>query len=447
MIHLYNYREKNIAIDPNSGSIHLLDNLSYDILSLGRNFKQNLKTLYYKYSKEDINSAVKEIEVLIEKNQLFSKDIIKTTHLNFSSKKNIKAMCLHVSHDCNLRCEYCFASQGDFQGSREVMDFETGKKAFDYLIKKSNGRKNLEVDFFGGEPLMNFDIVKKLVYYGRSLEKKHDKNFRYTLTTNCLLLDDKINSFLNKHMDNVVLSIDGRKSTNDLMRKTINNKGSYDLILPKIKRFIEQRGSKAYYVRGTFTRNTMDFSKDILHLAKEGFYSLSMEPVVAEKKYSYAFTKKDIDVINGEYEKLVDIMLDEKEVDFNFFHFNLDLKNSPCAIKKASGCGAGSEYISITPFGDIYPCHQFVGNEKFKLGNLNDGITNKALIDEFSNLSVYNKKECEKCFAKYYCSGGCHANAWNENNDLKKPYSIGCELEKRRVELAIYYSIKKMEVQ
>ncbi len=446
MIHLYSYKGKNIAIDINSGAIHLLDELSYDLLSLGREFEEKKHCLYEKYPSSEIDLAISELNSLIEKDLLYSNDVIKVLHSNFPKKKTLKAMCLHVCHDCNLRCEYCFASQGDFQGSREMMSLETGKKALEFLAKNSDKRRNLEVDFFGGEPLMNFDVVKELVFYARELEKKYDKNFRLTLTTNCLLLNDEVNAFLNEHISNVVLSIDGRKETNDRMRKAINGSGSYEIIIKKIKKFIESRGDKSYYVRGTFTRKNLDFSKDIIHLAKQDFYSLSMEPVVAERDKDYSIKYEDLPFIKKEYENLIDSMLEDDTIpEFNFFHFNIDLENPPCAIKRASGCGAGTEYISVTPKGEIYPCHQFVGNDKFIMGNLFTGISRENIVDMFSGLSVYDKKECNECFAKYFCSGGCHANAWNENQNLKVPYELGCELERKRLELAIYYKIKKME--
>ncbi len=328
-----------------------------------------------------------------------------------------------------------------------MMSLDTAKKSIDFLIKMSGNRHNLEVDFFGGEPLMNFDVVKQTVAYARGLEKEHNKRFRFTLTTNGMLLTNKVSDFLNLEMDNVVLSIDGRKKTNDFMRKTINDKGSYDHIMPKFKKFVKNRGDKSYYVRGTFTKFNLDFSEDVKHLADEGFKSISVEPVVSEPGLPYTIEEKHLEKILNEYEKLADSLENKYNTNgsYHFFHFDINLKKSPCAIKQASGCGAGAEYVSVTPSGDIYPCHQFVGNEDFIIGTLKDGITRDDIVSDFAQVSVFTKEECKKCWNKYYCSGGCHANAYNFNNDIRIPYDIACSMQKKRVELAIYLAIKKME--
>jgi uncharacterized protein len=360
-------------------------------------------------------------------------------------KPVIKAMCLNMTHDCNLRCEYCFASQGTYNGEKAFLSFETGKKAFDYLVKNSGNRKNLEVDFFGGEPLMNFDVIKKLVDYGRSLEKEYNKHFRFTITTNGVLLDEEKMDYINENMDNVVLSIDGRKETNDRMRKTINKKGSYDLIVDNYKRFISKRGSKDYFARGTYTSNNLDFSEDVKHMRELGFDKISVEPVVAKDEEKYALKKEHVDILKKEYEKLAEYYIESyksKDRRFQFFHFNIELEGGPCIYKRSIGCGAGTEYVAVTPSGDLYPCHQFVGNEEFIIGNVEEGITNRALADKFKNVSVNDKPACRDCWAKYFCSGGCHANAYNFNKDFTVPYDVGCELEKKRIECAIYLKAK-----
>ncbi len=448
MIHKYKYKDLYILLDINSRAVHVINEIVYDILDYEKDFitaKENLKT---KYKEEELDKAIAEIQKLIDAGMLFAKDKIFAINSRFNKVPLIKAMCLHVAHDCNLKCEYCFASQGDFQGSKEMMSLDVAKKSMDFLVKMSGKRRNLEVDFFGGEPLMNFDVVKKTVAYARGLEKKHNKNFRFTLTTNGMLLSDDVAEFLNKEMDNVVLSIDGRRETNDLMRKTTNDKGSYDYIMPKFKKFVENRGNKSYYVRGTFTKFNLDFSEDVKHLADEGFKSISVEPVVSEPGLPYTIEEKHLDKILKEYEKLAD-SLESKyngNDEYHFFHFDVNLKKSPCAIKQASGCGAGAEYVSVTPSGEIYPCHQFVGNTDFIIGNLEEGIIRGDIVSDFAKVSVFTKQDCKECWNKYYCSGGCHANAYNFNNDISIPYDIACSMQKKRVELAIYLAIKKMEV-
>lgn len=438
-IHKYELNEKKIVLDVNSGSVHVIDEIVWDILDYYQEKDENdiVGILSEKHKKEGIKNAISEIRELINNDLLFSKeeDEIK----GYQGGEVIKAMCLHVAHDCNLRCEYCFASQGDFEGDRLLMSLETGKKALDFLVEKSGNRKNLEVDFFGGEPLMNFNVVKDLVEYGEKLEKIHNKNFRFTITTNGVLLNDEIMDYINQKMDNVVLSLDGRKEINDKMRPTKTKEGSYDIIEPKYLELIKLRGDKSYYVRGTFTKNNLDFSKDVLYLRKRGFDSVSVEPVVAKPEESYAIGKEDLGKVLEEYENLSReyLKLKKKGDRFEFFHFMIDLDQGPCFIKRASGCGAGVEYVAVTPEGDLYPCHQFVGDENFKLGNISTGIEKTDKVSEFREANVYTKEDCSDCWAKFYCSGGCHANAYNFNKDLKKPYSVECEMEKKRIECAI----------
>ncbi|MEG0441420.1 MAG: thioether cross-link-forming SCIFF peptide maturase, partial [Oscillospiraceae bacterium] len=348
----------------------------------------------------------------------------------------IKALCLHVSHDCNLRCRYCFASTGDFgTGHRLTMDFETAKRAIDFVIEKSGSRRNIEVDFFGGEPLMAMDTVKKTVAYARSIEEEHGKCFRFTITTNGVLLDDENIAYINKEMSNAVLSLDGRPAVNDHMRKTINGKGSYDMIVPKFKQLVDGRGDKDYYLRGTFTHNNLDFAADVTHVASLGFRNISVEPVVSEPECSWALQDDDIPTILAEYEKLAEEL--KGRDDINFFHFNVDLAQGPCVIKRMRGCGAGCEYVAVTPEGDLYPCHQFVGNAEYKLGNVFEGTFDHALSDKFAELNIYTREDCKTCWARFYCSGGCSASNLLVNGDIKKPHHVGCELEKKRLECAI----------
>lgn len=439
-IHKFYLNGKYIVLDIASGSVHLVDEIVYklldDFLDLDRS--QLIEKYSKEFDSEKLEEAIEEIEYLINEDLLFSED--EHFKLPQYNKENIvKAMCLHVAHDCNLRCKYCFASQGDFKGDRSLMDYETGKKALDFLLKNSGNRKNLEVDFFGGEPLMNFDLVKKLVKYGREEEKKYNKHFRFTITTNGMLLNEEIEDFINENMDNVVLSIDGRKSINDEMRPTINDKGSYDIIVPKFQELISKRGDKDYFIRGTFTNENLDFSKDLKDFYDSGFKKTSIEPVVTDEKEPYAIREEHLDKILNEYEKMSKdyIELRKKDKDFSFFHFIIDLSQGPCIVKRTVGCGAGSEYVAVTPQGEIYPCHQFVGEKEFLLGDVDRGIVNTELRDTFKNSNVYTKEDCPTCWARYYCSGGCHANAYYSNNDLSKPYKVGCEMEKKRIECAI----------
>lgn len=442
MIHQYKNNGYNIVMDVNSGSVHCVDDAVYDVVEI---YDKEDKSKVYdllkdKYSKEDIDEAVAEVEELISEELLFTEDVYKQYIMDFKKRKTVvKALCLHIAHDCNLACKYCFAEEGEYHGRRALMSFEVGKKALDFLIANSGNRVNLEVDFFGGEPLMNFDVVKQLVEYGRSKEKEFNKNFRFTLTTNGVLLDDDIMEFANKEMSNVVMSLDGRKEINDLMRPSRNGKGSYDIIVPKFQKFAKSRQGKDYYVRGTFTRNNLDFSEDVLHFADLGFDQISIEPVVAAPEDPYSLREEDVPRICEEYDKLAAEFVKRKKEGrgFNFFHFMIDLEQGPCVAKRLSGCGSGTEYLAVTPWGDLYPCHQFVGEEKFLLGNVDEGITNTAIRDEFKLCNVYAKEKCRDCFARFYCSGGCAANSYKFHNSITDAYDIGCDLERKRVECAI----------
>lgn len=442
MIYQYKNNGYNIVLDVNSGSVHVVDDVVYDVIPL---FEEKRKEEIYddlkdRYNEEEIKEAIEEVEELKKEEMLFTEDVYKDYVLDFKKRKTVvKALCLHIAHDCNLACKYCFAEEGEYHGRRALMSFEVGKKALDFLIENSGNRRNLEVDFFGGEPLMNWEVVKQLVEYGRSKEKEHNKNFRFTLTTNGVLLNDEIMEFLNKEMSNVVLSLDGRKEVNDMMRPFRNGKGSYDMIVPKFQKFAQKRGQKDYYIRGTFTRNNLDFSKDVIEFADLGFKQMSIEPVVASEEESYAIQKEDIPKICEEYDKLAKEYIKRKKEGrgFEFFHFMIDLEQGPCVAKRLSGCGSGTEYLAVTPWGDLYPCHQFVGEEEFLLGNVEEGITNINMRDEFKLCNVYAKEKCKDCFARFYCSGGCAANSYKFHHSITDAYDIGCELERKRVECAI----------
>ncbi len=445
MIHVFKIDDMYGAIDTNSGLVHIIDEIVYDLLK-DEAFRADdkIKSVSLKYGQDITSEAIEEIKYMIDNKMLFTED----SDFENKIKPAVKAMCLNVAHDCNLKCEYCFASQGNFKGERNLMSFEVGKKAFDYLVKSSGKRVNLEVDFFGGEPLMNFDTVKKLVDYGRSLEKKHNKKFRFTITTNGVLLDDEKIDYINENMSNVVLSIDGRKSVNDNMRKTVNNKGSYDIIVNNFKNLIEKRGDKDYFARGTYTAYNLDFAEDVKHMRELGFEKISVEPVVAKPEEPYALLDEHVEQLKKEYEKLAKMYIEayhDKNKRFQFFHFNIELDGGPCIYKRSIGCGAGTEYIAVTPEGDFYPCHQFVGDKKFVIGNVEEGIINEAVVDMFRNVSVNEKPKCKECWAKYYCSGGCHANAYNFNKNFKEPYEVGCELEKKRIECSIMIKAKIQE--
>ncbi len=443
MIHQYKNNGYNIVLDVNSGSVHVVDDCVYDIISEfeKHSLEECLDMFEDRYPESDIKEAYREICELKEAGQLFTEDVYEPYIDSFKDRPTVvKALCLHIAHDCNLACRYCFAEEGEYHGRRALMSFEVGKKALDFLVANSGNRRNLEVDFFGGEPTMNFDVVKQLVAYGRSLEKEHNKNFRFTLTTNGILLDDDILEFANKEMSNIVLSIDGRKEVNDLMRPTRNGHGSsYDIIMPKFKKVAESRNQTNYYVRGTFTHNNLDFSKDVLHLADEGFEQISVEPVVAQPTDDYAIREEDIPFLLEQYDQLAKELVKRKKEGrgFNFFHFMIDLNGGPCVAKRLSGCGSGCEYLAVTPWGDLYPCHQFVGNEDFLMGNVDEGITRTDIRDMFKNSNVYSKEKCKKCFAKFYCSGGCAANSYNFHGNINDAYDVGCELQRKRIECAI----------
>ena len=440
MIHKYQYRDQYIVLDINSGAIHVVNDIVYDILDYykEKSSQEILELLSDKYSKEDLLEAMEDIQYLIDNGMLYTDDSQVTLDMLEGRGAVIKAMCLHVAHDCNMTCKYCFGDKGAFDGVRSLLSLETGKKAIDFLLEHSGTRRNLEIDFFGGEPLMNFEVVKELVAYGREAEKSYNKNIRFTITTNGLLLDEAKGDYINENMDNVILSIDGRPSVNDNMRRTTNDKGTYDIITKNYLNFVEKRKG-TYYVRGTFTRENLDFSEDVKHLVDKGFKNVSVEPVVTDPSFSYALQEEDKEALFKEYDKLTDLYLKYAEdgKKFEFFHFNVDLNQGPCVVKRVSGCGAGTEYVAVSPEGDIYPCHQFVGNPDFKLGNLYDDHFENNKYDEFNKAHIYNKEKCRECWAKFYCSGGCHANAYHMNHDIRKPYELGCELEKKRIECAI----------
>lgn len=443
MIHRYKNNGYNIVLDVNSGSVHVVDELVYDAIGLldeGKDNTQIAEELKGTYKEEDIQTALQEIQELKDQDMLFTEDIYRNAIEHFKERQTVvKALCLHIAHDCNLACRYCFAEEGEYHGRRALMTYEVGKQALDFLIANSGNRKNLEVDFFGGEPLMNWKVIKDLVAYGREQEKLHQKKFRFTLTTNGVLLDDEMMEFANREMDNVVLSIDGRKEVHDFMRPFRKGAGSYDLVVPKFLKFAESRGEKSYYARGTFTRHNLDFSKDVLHLADLGFDQISVEPVVADEKEEYALRWEDVPKICEEYDTLAKEMIKRRKEGkgFNFFHFMIDLTGGPCVYKRLSGCGSGTEYLAVTPWGDLYPCHQFVGEEKFLMGNVWDGVKRTDICENFKECNVYAKEKCQNCFAKFYCSGGCAANSYNFHGSINDVYDLGCELQRKRVECAI----------
>lgn len=474
MIHQYKNNGFNIVLDVNSGSIHVVDDIVFDMIALidgdklDSSFREVineddirassydevrdfLDPLKLKYSEDEIREAYDEIADLIKEDMLFSDDVYKDFVLDFKKRKTVvKALCLHIAHDCNLACRYCFAKEGEYnQSKRELMSYEVGKRALDFLVENSGSRHNLEVDFFGGEPLMNFEVIKDLVKYGRSIEEEKNKKFRFTLTTNGVLLNDEILEFANKEMSNLVLSIDGRKEVHDKMRPFRGGQGSYDIIVDKFKRAADSRDQMNYYVRGTFTRNNLDFSEDVKHLADLGFEQISVEPVVAESTEEYAIREEDIPFILDQYDKLALDLLERKKKGkpVNFFHFMIDLTGGPCVAKRLSGCGSGTEYLSVTPTGELYPCHQFVGKDEFRLGDVYTGITNREVQDDFKLCNVYAKEKCRECFARFYCSGGCAANSYNFSGDINGAYDIGCELQKKRVEVAIMMKAAEAEMQ
>ncbi len=442
MVHQYKNNGYNIVLDVESGAVHVVDDAAYEVIALWETYTREeiVKRLSQDYEEAEICEAIEEVAALEKEEELFTKDGYEGYMEDFKARKTaVKALCLHIAHDCNLKCRYCFAEEGEYHGKRALMSYETGKAALDFLIANSGARRNLEVDFFGGEPTLNFQTVKDLVAYGREQEKLHKKNFRFTLTTNGVLLNDEIMEFANREMANVVLSIDGRREVNDRMRPFAGGGGSYDLIVPKFRKFADSRNQTNYYVRGTYTHHNLDFSRDVLHLLELGFKQISVEPVVAKETDDYAIRKEDLPKLFEEYDGLAAEMVRRHKhgEEFNFFHFMIDLEGGPCVAKRLSGCGSGTEYLAVTPWGDFYPCHQFVGNEKFYMGNVKEGITNTDIRDQFKSCNVYAKEECRTCFAKFYCSGGCAANAYNFHGDILHVYDIGCALQKKRVECAI----------
>ncbi|MCI5620583.1 MAG: thioether cross-link-forming SCIFF peptide maturase [Lachnospiraceae bacterium] len=442
MVHQYKNNGYNIVLDVNSGAIHVVDDVTYDVVALWKETSHEdiIQRLKEAYNEEEIKEAIEEVAQLVEQKDLFTEDDYESYIGDVTKRPTVvKALCLHIAHDCNLACRYCFAEEGEYHGRRALMSYEVGKAALDFLIANSGNRRNLEVDFFGGEPTLNFQVVKDLVAYGREQEKLYDKHFRFTLTTNGVLLNDEIMEFANQEMDNVVLSIDGRKEVNDRMRPFRNGSGSYDLIVPKFQKFADSRNQERYYVRGTFTHNNLDFSRDVLHLADLGFKQISVEPVVAEETDDYAIREEDIPQICEEYDVLAKEMVQRKKEgrDFNFFHFMIDLEGGPCVAKRLSGCGSGTEYLAVTPWGDLYPCHQFVGKDEFLMGNVFEGLKRTDIRDEFKGCNVYSKVKCRECFARFYCSGGCAANSYNFHGNIHDTYDIGCALQKKRVECAI----------
>lgn len=449
MIHLFKAIGQSMALDVGSGAVHALDEIAYDALSLLLEDENAdiVGRLAEKYPRGEAEDAVSELRELIRLGYLNTSD----DYSDVAPVETgvVKAMCLHAAHDCNLRCKYCFADTGEFHmQSRSLLSADTGRKALDWLVVRSGNRKNLEVDFFGGEPLMNFPVIKEVVAYGRELEKKYGKVFKFTTTTNAVAMDDEIMDFLNREMDNVVISIDGRREVHDRMRPTANGKGSYDLIIDKAKRFVKLRGQQRYYLRGTFTGYNLDFASDVLHLADEGFEQLSIEPVVTEESREYAIREADLPRVFEEYERLGEKYVEYRKNGkwFNFFHFMVDLTGGPCLKKRLTGCGAGNEYVAVTPEGDIYPCHQFVGREGMRMGSVLDGTFDADMQRRFQRNHVLSKEKCSKCWARFYCSGGCQANAHAFNGDISKPYEMECRLEKKRLECAMaIYAIENQQ--
>lgn len=455
MVHQYKLGGYNIVLDICSGAVHVVDDVAYDIIADFENKDKEtiIDELSVKYkndaeiTKEDIAQCYEQVVSLKDSGKLFTPDTFRPMAGELKRKTSgvVKALCLHVAHSCNLNCAYCFASQGKYQGERALMSFETGKRALDFLIENSGTRRNLEVDFFGGEPLMNWDVVKKLVEYARSIEKEKGKNFRFTLTTNGVNVDDDVIEFSNREMSNVVLSLDGRKEIHDRFRVDYSGKGSWDLIVPKFQKFVQARGNKNYYMRGTFTHANPDFLEDIKQMLSLGFTELSMEPVVCASGDPSELTQEDKDVVMKQYEQLAELMLqkDKEGKPFTFYHYMIDLKGGPCIYKRISGCGSGTEYMAVTPWGELYPCHQFVGDEKFLLGDIWKGVTNTAVQDEFAACNVYARPDCHDCWAKLYCSGGCAANAYHSTGSVTGIYEYGCELFRKRMECAIMVAVAR----
>ncbi len=452
MVHQYQLNGYNIVLDTCSGSVHVVDDVAYDIIALyqSKSAAEITKEILEKYGKsqgvtaQDVQECMEDIQSLEQEKKLFTKDIYENMAHEFKYRNNvIKALCLHVAHTCNLNCSYCFASQGKYQGDRALMSFEVGKQALDFLIAHSGNRRNLEVDFFGGEPLMNWEVVKQLVAYARTQEPIYNKNFRFTLTTNGMLINDDVIEFANREMHNVVLSLDGRKDVHDHFRKDYAGQGSYDRIVPKFQKLVASRGGKGYYIRGTFTHNNIDFTNDIFHMADLGFTELSMEPVVCAPDDPYALTEEDLPILLEQYELLAKEMLRRKKEGkgFTFYHYMLDLSHGPCIYKRITGCGSGTEYMAVTPWGELFPCHQFVGDSAYSLGNVWDGIIHPEVQEQFRKCNAYSRPECKDCWAKFYCSGGCAANAYHATGNILGTYEYGCKLFKKRIECAIMLQV------
>ena len=449
MVHQYKLNGYNIVLDTCSGSVHVVDEVAYDMIARYSEWDREriIAEMLTKYAsrpdvtREDLEICYADIQSLVTSGKLYTPDTYAPQAGTFKARSGnvIKALCLHVAHTCNLNCSYCFASQGKYHGQRALMSFEVGKRALDFLVENSGSRHNLEVDFFGGEPLMNWQVVKDLVAYARSIEKEKGKNFRFTLTTNGVLIDDDVIDFCNKEMSNVVLSLDGRKEIHDATRVDYAGHGSYDKIVPKFQKLVAARGEKSYYMRGTFTHRNPDFTKDVFHMADLGFQELSMEPVVCAPDDPMALTPEDLTIVKEQYEILAKEMIKRNREGrgFTFYHYMIDLTRGPCVYKRISGCGSGTEYMAVTPWGDLYPCHQFVGEEAYKLGDIWQGVTNEALREEFRSCNAYARPECADCWAKLYCSGGCAANAYHATGSIRGVYAPGCELFKKRIECAI----------
>ena len=450
MIHTFKQNGYNVVLDVASGSVHCVDEVAYDVINAYENTAREdiLREVSAKHgvSEQDVLECLADVDALKADGTLFSEDTFKP-NVEVLAKRDtvVKALCLHVAHTCNLNCEYCFASQGKYHGERALMSYEVGKRALDFLVENSGTRHNLEVDFFGGEPLLNFEVVKQLVAYARSIEEKAGKHFRFTLTTNGMNLDDDVIDFANREMDNVVLSLDGRREVNDRFRKTAGGQGSFDIIVPKFQKFIKARGDKSYYMRGTFTHLNPDFTKDIQTMLDLGFDELSMEPVVCPPTDSYALTEEDKKIVFKEYEKLADMMIEREKQGkpFTFYHYMLDLEGGPCIYKRISGCGSGTEYLAVTPAGELYPCHQFVGNKDYLMGDIWQGVTRTDTRDKFKRCNAYSRKECDDCWARLYCSGGCAANAYNATGDVNGVYAYGCDLFKKRIECAVMLQVAR----
>ncbi|SHI33705.1 uncharacterized protein SAMN02745163_00036 [Clostridium cavendishii DSM 21758] len=452
LIHKFKQNEDFYVVDINSGSLHVIDEFIYDLL-IDDNKLVELDELIekcgHKYAKEEIIEAYGELQELVKEEILYSPDLYEEIAMKDEDESFVKALCLNVIHDCNLRCKYCFADEGEYKGCRKPMSAETGKRAIDFVIKKSGIRKNIEVDLFGGEPIMVFETIKEIVEYAKEQGKIHNKNIRFTMTTNATLLNDEIMEYIDKNMGNIILSIDGRKEINDKVRVRVDGSGSFDRILPNIKKMVDMRDkSKQYYARGTFTRNNTDFFNDVMALVNEGFKEISIEPVVLPDEHELSLRREDLPKIFEQYDILYNEMerrqREGKDI-FKFYHFNIDLNGGPCVYKRISGCGAGHEYVAVTPDGEVYPCHQFVGNKDFLMGNIYDENLDKEISMTFKKAHIYNKPKCKTCWARFYCSGGCQANNFNFNGDIHIPYEIGCEMQKKRIECAIALKAKTME--